>query len=54
MNERPLRAQVTTEDPEARLDLLTRQGQHTPWARSLFKEIGEGAESTYFMYVLVK
>lgn len=47
---------VTTEDPEARLDLLTNPTQmmHKPWARSLFKEIGEGAQSTYFMYVLVK
>ncbi|CAM9390188.1 unnamed protein product [Sphacelaria rigidula] len=48
--------QVTTEDPEARLDLLTTSAgrTHAPWSKSLFKEIGEGAHSTYFMYVLVK
>lgn len=48
--------QITTEDPEARLELLTKPliEQHEPWSRSLFKEIGEGANATYFMYVLVK
>lgn len=60
--------QVTTEDPEARLELLLGSGssskrkekkeeQQQPWARSLFKELGalgEGGESSYFMYVLVK
>lgn len=48
--------QITTEDPEARLELLSTPSkvEHQPWARSLFKEIGEGADATYFMYVLVK
>ncbi|CAM9663821.1 unnamed protein product [Pylaiella littoralis] len=60
--------QVTAEDPEARLELLLGSGssskrkekkeeQQQPWARSLFKELGalgEGGESSYFMYVLVK
>eukprot|EP00904_Undaria_pinnatifida_P007413 jgi/Undpi1/3801/HiC_scaffold_16.g07170.m1 len=48
--------QITTEDPESRLELLTRPliEQGEPWSRSLFKEIGEGANATYFMYVLVK
>lgn len=65
--------QVTTEDPEARLELLLggsssssktkekseqpQQPQQPQWSRSLFKELGalgEGAESSYFMYVLAK
>lgn len=75
--------QVTTEDPDARLELLLesssssssskrkekrvpqqqqerqqrQQQNQQPWSRSLFKELGalgEGGESSYFMYVLVK
>ena len=59
--------QVTAEDPEARLELLTecgavpggtREGERRePWSRHFFKELeelGEGAGSSYFMYVLVK
>lgn len=50
------RAQITAEQPEARLDLLTKssEGKHPPWSRSIFKEIGEGAGSSYFMYILVR
>lgn len=52
----PCEPQISTEDPEARLELLTKPliEQHEPWSRSSFKEIGEGANATYFMYVLVK
>lgn len=58
--------QVSAEDPEARLDLLTgcdsplkigKGGRHEPWSRYFFKELeerGEGAGCTYFMYVMVK
>lgn len=60
--------QVSAEDPEARLDLLTgcespkgrgegKGGRREPWARYFFKELeelGEGAGSTYFMYVMIK
>lgn len=46
--------QVSAEDPETRLDLLT---GCEPWSRHFFKELQEleaGAGTTYFMYVLVK
>ena len=58
--------QVSAEDPEARLDLLTgcegpkgrgKGGRREPWSRHFFKELeelGEGAGCTYFMYVMVK
>lgn len=60
--------QVSAEDPEARLDLLTgwgsskgrgKGGRREPWSKHFFKELeleepGEGAGCTYFMYVMVK
>ncbi|CAM9137178.1 unnamed protein product [Scytosiphon promiscuus] len=58
--------QISAEDPDARLELLAECGSSAkggrvregrardPWSRSFFKELGEGAESGYFMYVLVK
>lgn len=58
--------QISAEDPEARLELLTggsgggrgdrgwEEKRHDPWARSFFKELGDGEEPAYFMYVLVK
>lgn len=58
--------QVSAEDPEARLDLLTgcespkgrgERGRREPWSRHFFKELeelGEGAGCTYFMYVMIK
>lgn len=58
--------QISAEDPDARLELLVGGGggsrgteeaegqRREPWTRSFFKELGDGSESSYFMYVLVK
>eukprot|EP00752_Nemacystus_decipiens_P009103 g8127.t1 len=58
--------QVSAEDPDARLDLLTgcdsrkerrNAGRREPWGRHFFKELqelGDGAGSPYYMYVLIK
>lgn len=58
--------QVSAEDPEARLELLTgcdnptrarEEGRREPWSRHFFKELeelGGGEGCTYFMYVMVK
>lgn len=50
--------QISAEDPEARLELLTECGSSSgrgPWSRSIFKELGESEGSaSYYMYVLVK
>ncbi|CAM9713525.1 unnamed protein product [Ectocarpus sp. 4 AP-2014] len=50
--------QISAEDPEARLELLTECGSSSgrgPWSRSFFKELGESEGSAaYYMYVLVK
>ncbi|CAM9135514.1 unnamed protein product, partial [Choristocarpus tenellus] len=46
--------QVTAEDPDARLELLTMQKKGMGWSRSVFREIGEGEQFSYFLYALVK
>lgn len=54
---RMISSQITTEDPEARLELLTGsvRGETAGWSKSFFKEISDSVgEITYFMYVLVK